>query len=50
MVVLRNDEVSLAGLALNLGFSSQSHFTRLFSDLIGTTPAKYRQQFKRTVG
>jgi AraC-like DNA-binding protein len=50
MVVLRNDEVSLAGLALNLGFSSQSHFTRLFSDLIGTTPAKYRKQYKRTVG
>jgi AraC family transcriptional regulator len=50
MAILRRDEVALAGLALDLGFSSQSHMTRLFSGLTGMTPAKYRKQFKRTVG
>lgn len=29
---------------------SPSHFTRLFSDLIGMTPAKDRKQFRRRVG
>jgi AraC-like DNA-binding protein len=41
---------TLTGIALDLGFSSQSHFTRLFSGLTGMTPAKYRKQFRRTVG
>jgi AraC family transcriptional regulator len=50
MVILRRDEVALAGLALDLGFSSQSHLTRLFSGLTGMTPAKYRKQFRQTVG
>lgn len=48
--MLTNQSQSLAGVALDLGFSSQSHFTRLFSDLTGMTPAKYRKQFRRTVG
>jgi len=29
---------------------SPSHFTRLFSEMSGMTPAKYRKQFRRTVG
>ena len=41
---------SLASVALDLGFSSQSHFTRIFSGLTGMTPAKYQKQFRRTVG
>ena len=40
----------LASVALDLGFSSQSHFTRIFSGLTGITPAKYRKQFSRKVG
>lgn len=43
-------DLTLASIALDLGFSSQSHFTRMFSDLTGMTPAKYRKQIKRTVG
>ncbi len=43
-------DVSLASVALDLGFSSQSHFTRIFSGLTGMTPAKYQKQFRRTVG
>lgn len=50
MVALRTDDVPLANLALALGFSSQSHFTRLFSNLTGMTPAKFRREFRRTVG
>lgn len=50
MLVLRKEETSLAEMAFDLGFSSQSHLTRLFSDLTGVTPAKYRKQFRRTVG
>lgn len=45
--MLRGGAASLAGVALDLGFSSQSHFTRLFSDLTGMTPAKYRKQCRR---
>lgn len=40
----------LAGIALDLGFSSQSHFTRIFSGLTGMTPARYQKQVRRTVG
>jgi AraC family transcriptional regulator len=46
---LRTD-ASLASIALDLGFSSQSHFTRLFSGLTGMTPAKYHKSVKRTMG
>lgn len=41
---------SLAALAVDLGFSSQSHFTRDFHGLTGMTPAKYRSQFGRAIG
>ena len=47
---LQANTLSLAHVALSLGFSSQSHFTRLFSDLTGMTPAKFRKQFRRTLG
>jgi len=50
LVVLRRDSTPLSQVALDLGFSSQSHFTRLFSTLVGITPSKYRKTFKRPVG
>lgn len=49
LTTLKSDS-SLASVALDLGFSSQSRFTRIFSGLTGMTPAKYQKQFKRTVG
>lgn len=48
--ILRTKPESLSSVALDLGFSSQSHFTNLFSSLTGMTPAKYRKQFGRKPG
>jgi AraC family transcriptional regulator len=48
--LLKAKTSTLTGAALDLGFSSQSHFTRLFSDHTGMTPAKFRKQFRQTVG
>lgn len=48
--LLQANADTLAGIAIDLGFSSQSHFTRLFSDTTGMTPAKFRKQYRRTVG
>jgi AraC-like DNA-binding protein len=50
MPLLQANSDTLIGVACDLGFSSQSHFTRLFSEMSGMTPAKYRKQFRRTVG
>jgi AraC-like DNA-binding protein len=47
MALMRADSTPLSQIALNLGFSSQSHFTRLFSELTGFTPASYRRQIGR---
>jgi len=41
--MLREGENSLSRIALDLGFSSQSHFTRLFSCLTGITPQQFRR-------
>jgi AraC-like DNA-binding protein len=44
MAMLEAGATPLPQIALDLGFSSQSHFTRVFSDLTGFTPASYRRQ------
>lgn len=41
--MLRDGE-SIAGAALAVGFADQSHLTRQFQRLIGTSPGRYRQQ------
>ena len=41
--MLREGSLSLARIAIELGFSSQSHFTRLFSGLTGTSPQRFRR-------
>lgn len=48
--LLRTTASSLAHVAASLGFSSQSHFSRVFSGLTGVTPAKYRRLFRPAVG
>lgn len=45
MAAMPDPAVPLAGMAIDLGFSSQSHFTRLFGKLTGMTPARCRKHF-----
>jgi AraC-like DNA-binding protein len=35
---------------MDVGFSSQSHFTRLFTGLTGITPDQFRRLHPRVVG
>ena len=49
MAMLRDDSMPLPQIAFSLGFSSQSHFTRLFSELVGMPPLKYRNHVRQTV-
>jgi len=49
MVMLRDDSVPLSQIAFRVGFSSQSHFTRLFSELVGMPPMKFRKHVRPTV-
>jgi AraC-like DNA-binding protein len=39
--------LQLAEIALDCGFSEQSHFTRTFTRLVGTSPGKWRRQRRR---
>jgi len=48
--MLRVGEQPLLRIALDLGFSSQSHFTRLFSGLTGMTPDQFRRSHRRRKG
>jgi AraC family transcriptional regulator len=41
---LRDRTVPLSHLAVELGYDSQSHFTRVFRGLTGMTPARFRRE------
>ncbi|SDZ67785.1 AraC family transcriptional regulator [Pseudomonas sp. NFIX28] len=45
--LLRAGSMPISAMALELGFSSQSHFTSTFRRVTGTTPSSYRQQASR---
>jgi len=42
--LLKNHALSLADVALSCGFADQSHFTRVFSNLTGCAPGKWRRR------
>ncbi len=42
-MMLRSPGPPIASIATMLGFSSQSHFGRIFKEVAGMTPARYRQ-------
>ncbi|MBE9009423.1 helix-turn-helix transcriptional regulator [Pseudanabaenaceae cyanobacterium LEGE 13415] len=43
-VLLQNSELSLAEIALRVGFCDQSHLTRCFKRLLGVTPKQIQQE------
>jgi AraC family transcriptional regulator len=43
---LAESDITLAEVAFRSGFSHQSHFTRLFRRMTGTTPQSYRLMFR----
>lgn len=45
--LLRAGSMPISAMALELGFSSQSHFTSTFRRITGTTPRAYREQASR---
>jgi AraC-like DNA-binding protein len=45
-VLLRDAERSLSDVAADCGFADQSHFTRVFTGLIGTSPGAWRKQVR----
>lgn len=47
LALLKTSREPLSQVSLDLGFSSQSHFTRLFSDLTGITPYQFRRAQRR---
>lgn len=50
MELLKDDSLALPDLARTLGCSSHSHLTYLFRGMTGMTPARYRKEFRRTIG
>ncbi|WP_187148671.1 helix-turn-helix transcriptional regulator [Methylocella silvestris] len=40
--LLADGEMSVAEVASTMGFSSQSHFGRMFRQITGTTPKRYQ--------
>ncbi|MDR6206760.1 helix-turn-helix transcriptional regulator [Paraburkholderia graminis] len=45
--LLKRSDRSLSDIAMACGFSDQSHFTRTFSQLVGTPPGHWRRQAGR---
>ncbi|MGJ3245191.1 MAG: helix-turn-helix domain-containing protein [Elainellaceae cyanobacterium] len=42
--LLRQNELSMAAIAVRVGFCDQSHLTRCFKRLVGVTPTQFRQR------
>ncbi len=42
--LLRNSETPAADVALACGFANQSHFTRVFSSVVGCPPGEWRRR------
>jgi AraC family transcriptional regulator len=41
--LLRNSELSIAGIADGCGYANQSHFTRVFAKYVGVNPREWRR-------
>jgi len=47
-IELSKGDLPLATIALQAGFVDQSHFSKVFKLYVGTTPAKYRREIRRS--
>ena len=47
--LLRADNMTVLAVALNCGFTSQSHFSFVFRNLTGVSPRRYRESAERTI-
>lgn len=45
--LLEQSECSIAEIAANVGFSSQSYYTAQFRRSCGQTPGQYRRQYRQ---
>jgi AraC family transcriptional regulator len=45
--MLRSDEMRVLDVAIACGFKTQQHFARVFREMCGATPTKYRYQYLR---
>ena len=45
--LLSNTERPIADIALETGFTDQSHLTRVFRRVLGETPGDFRRRFRR---
>ena len=45
--LLRSSQIPLAQVALDCGFTSQSHMTQAFKSRVGVTPGRYRREVRR---
>jgi AraC-like DNA-binding protein len=43
-LILRDSRTPVLEISERLGFSSVSHFNRLFKEIVGVTPTEYRKE------
>ena len=46
--LLKDTELEIARIALDTGFATVQHFSRVFSNIAGGSPRKYRQQNRQS--
>jgi hypothetical protein len=50
LLMMQSPENSLSDIALACGFANQSHFTRVFGRIVGSSPKAWRVYMKTCVG
>jgi transcriptional regulator GlxA family with amidase domain len=45
--LLRDTRIALADVTADCGFADQSHFTRVFTRAVGTSPGQWRRTHAR---
>jgi AraC family transcriptional regulator len=43
-------DLSLSEIAISAGFANQSHFTRVFSSVVGVSPGTWRREAQGSAG